>query len=113
MFTLSRFGVPQEAAKKGFLNKEVAKISEKGSSSYQGVRVFRKLRSVRTYPGSSSTFLEIALVAAIPRCESLAQQSGLRAPDNSSECSTELLKNVIPDLEEDQMAVSFEESEDW
>jgi aryl-alcohol dehydrogenase-like predicted oxidoreductase len=38
---------------------------------------------------------------------------GLRASDNSSECSTELLKKVIPDLEEDQMAVSLEESEDW
>jgi len=75
MFTLPRFVVLSEAAKKGFLNKEVAKISEKSSSSYQGVRVFRKLRSVRTYPGSSSTFLVIALVAAIPRCESLAQQS--------------------------------------
>jgi aryl-alcohol dehydrogenase-like predicted oxidoreductase len=60
MFTLLRFVILPEAGKKGFLNKEVAKISEKGSSSYQGVRVFRKLRSVRTYPGSSSTFLEIA-----------------------------------------------------
>lgn len=74
MFTLPRFVVLSEAAKKGFL--------------------------------------EIALVAAIPRCESLAQQSGLRAPDNSSECSREVSKKVIPDLEEDQMAVSFEESED-
>ena len=60
MFTLLRFVILPEAGKKGFLNKEVAKISENGSSSYQGVRVFRKLRSVRTYPGSSSTFLEIA-----------------------------------------------------
>jgi len=95
MFTLSRFGVPQEAAKKGFLNKEVAKTSEKGSSSYQGVPVFRKLRSVRTHPGSSSTFLEIS---APPR-EFHKYRRGLRNLTKGSKVASEQKEAVSEGFE--------------
>lgn len=104
MFTLSRFGVLEEGAKKEFLNKKVAKILEKGLQFFPGVPVFRKLRSVRTHPGSSSTFLEIS---ALPR-EFHRYRRGLRNLTKGNKVGSEQKESKVSKGFETGCALSTE-----